>query len=195
MKFTAGFLALVAAAQSVVAMPFLSSESADLAPVPVTRLVCDGDSYKCTADLDFGDGRWVAQWNTAVFHTGGFGAPDHKEAMIGMAMAPVPVTKLVCDGDTYKCTANLDFGDGRWVAQWSTNVFHQGFVSDETSLAPVPVTRLTCDGDTYKCTANLDFPLMALPRDQKFGDGRWVAQWGTSVFHTSSATKASFLQQ
>jgi hypothetical protein len=21
---------------------------------------------------DFGDGRWVAQWNTAVFHTGNF---------------------------------------------------------------------------------------------------------------------------
>jgi hypothetical protein len=24
-----------------------------------------------------------------------------------MAVAPVPVTKLTCDGDTYKCTAKL----------------------------------------------------------------------------------------
>jgi hypothetical protein len=39
--------------------------------------------------------------------------------------APVAVTKLQCDGDTYKCTANLNFGDGRWVAQWNVNVFHQ----------------------------------------------------------------------
>nr|P83973.1 RecName: Full=Alpha-(1-6)-linked fucose-specific lectin; AltName: Full=RSL [Rhizopus stolonifer] len=26
---------------------------------------------------------------------------------------PVNVKKLQCDGDTYKCTADLDFGDGR----------------------------------------------------------------------------------
>lgn len=39
--------------------------------------------------------------------------------------APVDVTKIQCDGDTYKCTANLNFGDGRWVAQWSVNVLHQ----------------------------------------------------------------------
>jgi hypothetical protein len=42
-----------------------------------------------------------------------------------VSSAPVKVTKMVCDGDTYKCTANLDFGDGRWVAQWDTKVFHQ----------------------------------------------------------------------
>ncbi|PPQ82400.1 hypothetical protein CVT25_008361 [Psilocybe cyanescens] len=183
MNFTASFLALLAAAQSIAAFPFGVSESTDLvAPVPVTKLVCDGDSYKCTASLDFGDGRWVAQWGTAVFHTGLFGGIDHKETMANMALAPVPVTQLNCDGDTYKCTANLDFGDGRWVAQWSSNVFHQGFAGAEADLAPVPVTKLTCDGDTYKCTANL-----------KFGDNRWVAQWATSVFHTS--TGASFLKQ
>ncbi|KAF9477327.1 hypothetical protein BDN70DRAFT_114470 [Pholiota conissans] len=175
MKFTPSFIALLAAAQSVVAFPFNVAEAEDsLAPVPVTRLVCDGDSYKCTANLDYGDGRWVAQWSTAVFHTGLFGAPDHKEA--AMAVAPVPVTKLVCDGDTYQCTANLKFGDGRWVARWSTNVFHQGFTSgEEESFAPVPVTRLVCDGDSYKCTANLNF-----------GDGRWVAQWNTNVFHSNN---------
>ncbi|KAF8970120.1 hypothetical protein BDZ97DRAFT_1902163 [Flammula alnicola] len=177
MKFTAGFISLLAAAQSVVAIPFGSSGPVnDLAPVPVTKLVCDGDTFKCTGNLDFGDGRWVAQWGTAVFHTGLFGQPDHK-AMSEMAMAPVPVTKLVCDGDSFLCTANLDFGDGRWVAQWSTNVFHQGmFASGATgSMAPVPVTNLACDGDSFKCTANLNF-----------GDGRWVAQWSTSVFHTGA---------
>ncbi|KAF9485069.1 hypothetical protein BDN70DRAFT_890470 [Pholiota conissans] len=184
MQFTASFLALLAVAQSAIAFPFASEDVNAMAPVPVTKLVCDGNTYKCTANLDFGDGRWVAQWNTAVFHTGLFGAPDHKEVAEAMAMAPVPVTKLVCDGDSYKCTANLDFGDGRWVAQWSTNVFHQGFASGNgQSLAPVPVTKLVCDGDSYKCTADLDF-----------GDGRWVAQWGTSVFHTSSA-KGGFLVQ
>lgn len=58
-------------------------------------------------------------------------------------MAPVPVTKVACDGVTYTCTAKLvreflthlythnwcrkfqDHGDGDWVAQWSTSVFHQ----------------------------------------------------------------------
>lgn len=42
-----------------------------------------------------------------------------------VSTAPVDVSKIQCDGDTYKCTANLNFGDGRWVAQWSVNVFHQ----------------------------------------------------------------------
>lgn len=52
----------------------------------------------------FGDGRWVAQWPTSVFDTG-TGARLSKEEM--NAMAPVPVTRLNCDGDTYRCTANL----------------------------------------------------------------------------------------
>ncbi|KAH9483586.1 Alpha-(1-6)-linked fucose-specific lectin [Psilocybe cubensis] len=189
MNFTASFLALLAAAQSIAAFPFGGSHSDDLvAPVPVTQLVCDGDTYKCTASLDFGDGRWVADWNTAVFHTGLFGGIDHKETIARMAMAPVPVTALNCDGDTYKCTANLKFGDGRWVAQWSANVFHTFAPSvEEPNFAPVPVTKLTCDGDTYKCTANL-----------QFGDNRWVAQWGSNVYHrgfTATSEKPSFLQQ
>ncbi|KAF9477334.1 hypothetical protein BDN70DRAFT_914197 [Pholiota conissans] len=182
MNFTASFLALLAAAQSIVAFPFGTAEAeASLAPVPVTKLVCDGDSFLCTASLDFGDGKWVAQWNTAVFHTGLFGAPDHKETIAAMAMAPVPVTKLTCDGSAFQCTANLDFGDGRWVAQWSSNVFHQALRSSTgEALAPVPVTQLKCDGDSFKCTANLDF-----------GDGKWVAQWNSNVFHTSN----KFLKQ
>jgi len=52
----------------------------------------------------FGDGRWVAQWSTSVFHTGLFGESDGEKVD---AMAPVDVTALNCDGDTYKCTANL----------------------------------------------------------------------------------------
>jgi hypothetical protein len=39
--------------------------------------------------------------------------------------APVPVTSLTCDGDTGKCLANLQYGDGHWVAQWPATVFHQ----------------------------------------------------------------------
>ncbi|KJA18763.1 hypothetical protein HYPSUDRAFT_44930 [Hypholoma sublateritium FD-334 SS-4] len=181
MQLTNSFLSLLAAAQAIVAVPFGSSHVTNtLAPVPVTKLVCDGNSFKCTASLDFGDGNWVAQWGTAVFHTGLFGAPDHKEFMHEMTLAPVPVTKLVCDGDTFQCTANLDFGDGRWVAQWSTSVFHNSLRSETTHLAPVPVTKLVCDGDSFKCTGSLDF-----------GDGKWVAQWSTSVFHQS----AFFLEQ
>ena len=40
------------------------------------------------------------------------------------ALAPVPVTGFACDGNTYKCTAALDFGDGNWKADWSVNVYH-----------------------------------------------------------------------
>ncbi|MFD8383991.1 hypothetical protein ACFV2X_36685 [Streptomyces sp. NPDC059679] len=40
--------------------------------------------------------------------------------------APVPVTALNCDGNTYKCAANLQYGDGKWIADWSVNVYHQG---------------------------------------------------------------------
>jgi len=91
-----------------------------MAPVPVTQLKCDGDSYKCIANLKYGDGRWVAEWSTSVFQQSLF---SHEPEVIG-AMAPVPVTRLTCDGDSYKCTGNLDFGSGRWVAQWPTDVFH-----------------------------------------------------------------------
>ncbi|KAF5318789.1 hypothetical protein D9619_010633 [Psilocybe cf. subviscida] len=186
MKVSTGFVALLTAATSVAAIPFLSApehEVGMMAPVPVTRLTCDGDTYKCTGNLRWGDGRWVAQWSTSVFHTGLFGESDGEKVD---AMAPVDVTALACDGDTYKCTANLRFGDGRWVAQWPTSVFHTGTgarLSKEemNAMAPVPVTALNCDGDSYKCTANL-----------RFGDNRWVAQWSTAVFHTSNA---NFLSQ
>ncbi|MEU0840227.1 hypothetical protein ABZ370_12260 [Streptomyces sp. NPDC005962] len=93
------------------------------APVPVTALNCDGDTYKCTANLQFGDGRWVAQWDARVFHQSAARSASVKS--VKSVQAPVPVTALNCDGDTYKCTANLQFGDGRWVAQWNVNVFHQ----------------------------------------------------------------------
>ncbi|MBB4785898.1 hypothetical protein [Streptomyces rapamycinicus] len=99
------------------------------APVPVTTLTCDGDTYKCTAGLQFGDGRWVAQWNANVFHQAMANAVPTASAKTVKApreaAAPVPVTALNCDGDTYKCTAGLQFGDGRWVAQWDASVFHQ----------------------------------------------------------------------
>jgi len=180
MQFTTSFFSLLAAVSAVSAVPWgsVTHTEAALAPVPVTKLVCDGDSYKCTASLDYGDGRWVAQWSTSVFHTGLFGAAE-KTDMSGMAMAPVPVTTLKCDGDSYKCTANLDYGDGRWVAQWPTAVFHTGAFGRKAdrgieTTVPVPVKTLKCDGDSYKCTANLDY-----------GDGHWVAQWSTAVFHTS----------
>lgn len=97
-----------------------------MAPVPVTRLRCDGDTRKCTGNLvcvivcalgkcfgtetelfctqRWGDGRWVAQWSTSVFHTGLFGESDGEKVGV---MAPVDVTALKCDGDTYRCTANL----------------------------------------------------------------------------------------
>ncbi|MGY0062253.1 hypothetical protein ACWY4P_37910 [Streptomyces sp. LZ34] len=142
------------------------------APVPVTALNCDGDTGKCTANLQFGDNRWVAQWSASIFHQAvGSGSPS-----VRSAAAPVPVTALKCDGDTGKCTANLQFGDNRWVAQWSASIFHQAVESGSPSVrsaaAPVPVTALKCDGDTGKCTANLNF-----------GDGKWVAQWNAAIFH------------
>ncbi|KAF5328228.1 hypothetical protein D9619_013445 [Psilocybe cf. subviscida] len=175
MQFTTSFISLLAAVSTVAAFPWGSQAhtEAALAPSPVTSLVCDGDSYKCTAGLDFGDGRWVAQWSTSVFHNGLFGAAD-KVDMSQFAMGPIPINSLKCDGESYKCTANLDYGDGRWVAQWPTAVFHPESFGHKTieAMAPYPVTGLNCDGQSYKCTANLDY-----------GDGRWVAQWTTAVFH------------
>ncbi|MEU5270555.1 hypothetical protein AB0G77_18840 [Streptomyces hygroscopicus] len=179
---TGTFLGLGALALAATAV----APAANAAPVPVTGLTCDGDTYTCTANLAFGDGRWVAQWNANVFHQS---AASHQRDTrsadaLRTAAAPVPVTALTCDGDTYKCTAGLRFGDGRWVAQWNANVFHQAMAhavsaasaktakAPREAAAPVPVTALNCDGDTYKCTAGL-----------QFGDGRWVAQWDASVFH------------
>lgn len=156
--------------------------AAGAAPVPVTTLACDGDTYKCTAGLQFGDGRWFADWGVNVFHQ----SAVRQAASVKSVKAPVPVTTLNCDGDTYKCTAGLRFGDGRWVAQWDARVFHQAAAAKAAKTAktanavkaprgeaaPVPVTALNCDGDTGQCTANL-----------RFGDGRWVAQWGARIFH------------
>nr|BAL02930.1 hypothetical protein [Pholiota nameko] len=180
MNFTASFLALLAAAQSIAAFPFgTTGAKTALAPVPVTKLTCDGASFMCTANLDFADGNWVAQWTSPVFHRGNFGAPDHKDIIEQMAMAPVPVTELTCDGSSFLCTANLDFGDGNWVAQWPANVFHSGFHPGGRKLfAPVPVTDLNCDGETFMCTGNLDF-----------ADGNWKAQWNTNVFHNNNFFK------
>ncbi|MEU1667925.1 hypothetical protein ABZ547_30990 [Streptomyces sparsogenes] len=142
------------------------------APVPVTALNCDGNTYKCTANLQYGDGRWVADWGVNVYHQG----VASGSSSVRSAAAPVPVTGLSCDGNTYKCTAKLQYGDGRWVADWAVNVYHQGMASQSSSVrsaaAPVPVTGLTCDGNTYKCTANL-----------QYGDGKWVADWKVNVYH------------
>ncbi|MFD7504731.1 hypothetical protein [Streptomyces sp. NPDC059850] len=148
--------------------------TAGAAPVPVTTLACDGDTYKCTAGLQFGDGRWIADWGVNVYHQNpARQAAAVKSASVKSVKAPVPVTTLNCDGDTYKCTAGLRFGDGRWVAQWDARIFHQSAARSVKSVqAPVPVTALNCDGDTGQCTANL-----------RFGDGRWVAQWGARIFH------------
>ncbi|KAI9283247.1 hypothetical protein BY458DRAFT_5022 [Sporodiniella umbellata] len=44
---------------------------------------------------------------------------------------PVDVRKLQCDGDTHKCTAELDFGDGGWVAEWRANIYHQRFREED----------------------------------------------------------------
>ncbi|WP_063735076.1 hypothetical protein [Streptomyces sp. RTd22] len=153
--------------------------AAGAAPVPVTTLNCDGDTYKCTAGLRFGDGRWYADWGVNVFHQS---AARTASASAPSVKAPVPVTTLNCDGDTYKCTAGLRFGDGRWVAQWDARIFHQAAARSAKAAkavkaprgeaAPVPVTALNCDGDTGLCTANL-----------QFGDGRWAAQWGARIFH------------
>lgn len=51
--------------------------------------------------------------------------PGAKAPAVVPGRAPVPVTSLTCDGDTYKCTAHLQYGDGGWVAVWSVNVVHQ----------------------------------------------------------------------
>ncbi|MFK4184433.1 hypothetical protein ACI2L4_10510, partial [Streptomyces sparsogenes] len=102
------------------------------APVPVTALNCDGDTYKCTANLQYGDGRWVADWAVNVYHQGVASASESSSgssSSVRGAAAPVPVTGLTCDGNTYKCTANLQYGDGRWVADWAVNVYHQGVAS------------------------------------------------------------------
>ncbi|MFD5031490.1 hypothetical protein ACFVWX_14495 [Streptomyces sp. NPDC058220] len=179
LRTVAGTFAAVAALGIGVAAPAVA------APVPVTGLNCDGDTYKCTANLRFGDGNWKANWNVSVFHqatrtvTPTVAAPSMAAPFLAAsaprAAAPVPVTGLNCDGDTYKCTANLQFGDGKWKASWNVSVFHQATRAATPALAakaPVPVTGLSCDGDTNKCTANL-----------KFGDGNWKAAWNVTVFH------------
>ncbi|KAF9461791.1 hypothetical protein BDZ94DRAFT_1370539, partial [Collybia nuda] len=156
------------------------------APVPVKSVTCDGDTYKCTAGLVYGDGRWVAQWSTSVFHQQTLARPSAQDLVRirTVMMAPVPVKAIYCDGDTYECTANLVYGDGNWVARWSVAVFHhRAYHLLQKTMAPVKVTSMTCDGDTYKCTAALNY-----------GDGRWVAQWSTAVFHTSIDGSGLFLQ-
>jgi len=172
MKFAFALLPIAAALRFVAAGPVAAEDFTKRAPVPVSKLVCDGNSYKCTANLDFADGNWVAQWSTNVFHRGLFGHLTEKPLP---TITPVPVTRLTCGGDTYVCTAALQWGDGNWVAQWRVAVFQQALFSQEeilNAMAPVPVTALNCDGDTFKCTANL-----------KWGAGNWVAQWPSAVFY------------
>ncbi|KAF5328171.1 hypothetical protein D9619_013436 [Psilocybe cf. subviscida] len=160
MQFTTSFISLLAAVSTVAAFPWSSQAhtEAALAPSPVTS-------------LDYGDGHWVAQWSTSVFHISLFGAAD-KVDMSQFAMGPIPINSLNCE--SYKCTANLDYGDGRRVAQWPTAVSHPDSFGREKfeAISPYPVTGLKCDGESYKCTANLGY-----------GDGRWVAQWTTAVLH------------
>ncbi|KAF9461798.1 hypothetical protein BDZ94DRAFT_1310292 [Collybia nuda] len=188
MKFAFGFITALAASavQHSVAFPAASTRDISIrAPVPVKSVTCDGDTYKCTAGLVWGDGNWLAQWTTSVFHQATFARPSAQEIAL---MAPVPVKAMTCDGNTYVCTANLVWGDGNWVAQWTVAVFHQSLFGHASSnemstMAPVKVTSMTCDGDTYKCTAALDF-----------GDGRWVAQWTTAVFHNGLVGSGFFLQ-
>lgn len=88
--------------------------------------------------------------------------------------APVPVTALNCDGDTGKCTANLQFGDGNWRASWPATIYHQALRSVPSTrvAAPVPANTLTCDGDTGRCSVNL-----------QFGDGNWKANWAATIYH------------
>ncbi|MFJ2651370.1 hypothetical protein ACIO1C_32195 [Streptomyces sp. NPDC087420] len=180
LRILAGSLATVAALGIGLTSPATATTTAKTAstaavptvaaPVPVAGLSCDGDTYKCTADLKFGDGRWKARWDASVFHQ----APGSAERSAAAVAAPVPVAGLSCDGDTYKCTADLKFGDGRWKARWDASVFHQAPGSMERSAAalaaPVPVTGLTCDGDTGACTADL-----------KFGDGGWRGGGGATM--------------
>ena len=146
--------------------PFLPPESAAMAiPTSALRIWCVNLTHlhiRTNWSRKFqlwGDGNWVAQWNAKVFHqvlfnkevnvscvhTDYTGNTLTRNSLKG-AMALVPVKTLTCDGDSYKCTANLvsspylmvDFfswyltlpvvqvwGDGNWVAQWDTSVFHQ----------------------------------------------------------------------
>jgi hypothetical protein len=121
--FTASAAAPAMAAQAVLdsAAPVRAVAAA---PVPVTALKCDGDTGKCTANLQFGDGKWVAEWNVSVVHQAAASVSGSAVPVGVAAAAPVPVTALKCDGDTGKCTANLQFGDGKWVAQWNATVLH-----------------------------------------------------------------------
>jgi hypothetical protein len=115
---TGTFLALGALLMTTSAL----APAAAAAPVPVTALNCDGNTYKCAANLQYGDGKWVADWSVNVYHQG----VASESSSVRSAAAPVPVTGLTCDGNTYKCTAKLQYGDGKWVADWSVNVYHQG---------------------------------------------------------------------
>jgi len=168
MKFALTLLPIVAAL-GFVGAGRVGDGLTQLTPKPVTKLVCNGANYWCTASLDYAD-RWIAQWSTVVFHQGLFGPTEERMT----SMAPVPVTQVKCDG--HKCTANLEYDDGRWVAEWSVILLpgQQALFSHEVvgALDPgIPVTKLTCDGDTSKCTGNLD-------------NTGWAVQWDSHVFRT-----------
>lgn len=69
MRFRKALIAFFAAVAAVAFAGSAAAEPTTKDPVPVTGVWCDGDTYKCTAALDFGDGRWVADWAVDVFHT------------------------------------------------------------------------------------------------------------------------------
>ncbi|KAF9461797.1 hypothetical protein BDZ94DRAFT_1310291 [Collybia nuda] len=68
MKLLPEFLALLAvsATQFVAAGPIVTGELPKRSAVGVKTLKCDGYTYKCTADLKSGDGKWIAGWPTPV---------------------------------------------------------------------------------------------------------------------------------
>ncbi|WP_260634659.1 hypothetical protein [Streptomyces angustmyceticus] len=156
---------IVGTCAAIVALGIGWAGPAVAAPVPVTALTCDGDTYKCTANLRFGDNNWKAGWGATIQHV----APR------AARRAPVPVTALTCDGDTGKCTATLQFGDGNWRASWPATIYHQAALRSAQGArlaAPVPANSLTCDGDTGRCSVNL-----------QYGDGNWKANWAATIYH------------
>ncbi|KAF5327099.1 hypothetical protein D9619_003997 [Psilocybe cf. subviscida] len=187
MQFSTTFASLLAAVSTVAAVPWRAathSNTPSFAPTPVTKFTCNGDSYKCTASLDYGDGQWVAEWSTYIRHPNFSGVND-KADMIGMPLGTVPVTEITCDGDSRDCTAYLSFGDGLWTATWPAEFYHppqQAHGREDAAMinGASTVRDFKCDGDWHGCYAHLTF-----------GDGKWTAEWFTAIYHQSD----NFLNQ
>ncbi|MDX3853784.1 hypothetical protein [Streptomyces sp. AK02-01A] len=242
LRTVAGTLAAVAALGIGMAAPAVAAPLPKAAPVPVTGLTCDGDTYKCTAALKFGDGNWKATWAVAVAHqatstastntttnntatnniagrtptntasmtpamTATTGPAAANTATLGFrALAPVPATAVTCDGNTYKCTAALKFGDGNWKATWAVAVTHQATSStgttNTTTTHKTPTTTTNTTSTTPTTTpantvtpglrAAAPVPATAVTCDGdtgkctaalKFGDGNWKATWNATIAH------------